>query len=737
MRFTTGLVRTPRTSPWVMDASCSASATRVHCLLVVVVSSCGLQTNPTPTLTSLSPSTATREGPAFTLTVSGSNFVSGSAVQWNGSARPTTFVSSTQLAAQIATTDIVVAESYSVNVVSPSPGGGASAPLAFNVPCVLAAQGPAATQTRARLGAYYFDGWSGPLTNFHFQGLPTGPYAVREPLSGWRDNNECAVEQQLAWATSFGIKFFVFDWYYNASSVDPGEDLNGAFEIARLLPDHHGMQYALLYVNSAPFIAGPADWTSTINQWIGYFQDPDYLRIDGQPALFVIDMYQMRQTFGSSPATAAALDQLRAAARTKGLPGVFVVGGFGVGSGTAGENGSFPNLSVARSDGYDAVTLYGYPFAPPPIDGMLPFSALADAGVWIWSQAALKSPVPFISVAMDGWDPRPWDERESSTNDLVWYSRTPQDVSTFVGDAITFAESNPRLRPEPPPVAPLVLVEAWNELGEGSFVTPTYGDGQTYGDALTAMLTVPPTRTRSVLTLAETGASAFNRVASGTLTDSAGSANAGVSITLVATPVDGPGSYSQYDLSGEAPAAAITAVVGFRVNLEGGGPGLSDFSLYQVSYIQDADGVERVSNGSFSLGSQAWGLGGQAQLVASDRGTGQMVAVETTVDQLAELTSAPFAVTAGGIFHGFFAARVAPSSTGSGYFMLIFQDGTGEFLREEIPLKAGTVPLGSATTDGTGSYALAIGSLGDAGVVLEATYAGDAQHWPGYARVGP
>ena len=182
-------------------------------LLVVVLSSCGLQTNPPPTLTSLSPSTATREGPAFTLMVSGSNFVSGSFVQWNGSARPTTFVSSTQLA-----------------------------PLAFNVPCVLAAQGPAATQTRARLGAYYFDGWSGPLTNFHFQGLPNGPYAVREPLSGWRDNNECAVEQQLAWASSFGIKFFVFDWYYNASSVDPGEDLNGAFEIARLLPDHPGMQ---------------------------------------------------------------------------------------------------------------------------------------------------------------------------------------------------------------------------------------------------------------------------------------------------------------------------------------------------------------------------------------------------------------------------------------------------------------------------------------------------------------
>src|SRR5437667_1061946 len=53
--------------------------------------------NPVPSLASISPSTAAAGGAAFTLTVSGSNFVNGSVIQVNGSSRSTAFVSGTQL----------------------------------------------------------------------------------------------------------------------------------------------------------------------------------------------------------------------------------------------------------------------------------------------------------------------------------------------------------------------------------------------------------------------------------------------------------------------------------------------------------------------------------------------------------------------------------------------------------------------------------------------------------------
>src|SRR6267378_1950838 len=75
--------------------------------------------NPAPTFTSVSPASTTAGGAAFTLTANGSNFVAGSAVQWNGAARPTTFVSATQLTATGAAADIATAGSASVTVLNP------------------------------------------------------------------------------------------------------------------------------------------------------------------------------------------------------------------------------------------------------------------------------------------------------------------------------------------------------------------------------------------------------------------------------------------------------------------------------------------------------------------------------------------------------------------------------------------------------------------------------------------
>src|ERR1700676_1029946 len=69
-----------------------------------------------PAITALSPSSVIAGGPAFTLTVTGTGFFPPSTVQWNPAgtasgtnARPTTFVSSTQVQAAISAADITVA----------------------------------------------------------------------------------------------------------------------------------------------------------------------------------------------------------------------------------------------------------------------------------------------------------------------------------------------------------------------------------------------------------------------------------------------------------------------------------------------------------------------------------------------------------------------------------------------------------------------------------------------------
>jgi uncharacterized protein (TIGR03437 family) len=85
-----------------------------------------------PTISNVAPSTASAGGPAFTLTITGSNFVASSNVLWNGAGLPTTFVSSTQLTAQVAASRIATPGSASVSVSNPT-GANNAAPFTFTI----------------------------------------------------------------------------------------------------------------------------------------------------------------------------------------------------------------------------------------------------------------------------------------------------------------------------------------------------------------------------------------------------------------------------------------------------------------------------------------------------------------------------------------------------------------------------------------------------------------------------
>lgn len=89
--------------------------------------------NPVPSLTSIQPNTVIAGDPGFSLSVTGTSFVPGATVRWNGSNRATTFNSSTSLTAQISAGDVASAGIESVTVFSPIPGGGLSGSLPFDV----------------------------------------------------------------------------------------------------------------------------------------------------------------------------------------------------------------------------------------------------------------------------------------------------------------------------------------------------------------------------------------------------------------------------------------------------------------------------------------------------------------------------------------------------------------------------------------------------------------------------
>lgn len=84
-------------------------------------------------ITSLSPSRVIAGGSGITLAVNGSGFVLLSVIRWNGADRTTTFVSSTKLEASISSSDIATVGTAQVTVFNPSPGGGTSTVLNYNI----------------------------------------------------------------------------------------------------------------------------------------------------------------------------------------------------------------------------------------------------------------------------------------------------------------------------------------------------------------------------------------------------------------------------------------------------------------------------------------------------------------------------------------------------------------------------------------------------------------------------
>jgi Concanavalin A-like lectin/glucanases superfamily len=113
--------------------------------LVYVIGQKPSGANPVPVLNGLNPGGATVGGGAFTLTVFGIRFVTQSnnpnpasppVVNWNGSARPTTFVSETQVTAQLTAADIATAGQFQVTVANPNSNGTSNA-LLFTVAAAI------------------------------------------------------------------------------------------------------------------------------------------------------------------------------------------------------------------------------------------------------------------------------------------------------------------------------------------------------------------------------------------------------------------------------------------------------------------------------------------------------------------------------------------------------------------------------------------------------------------------
>jgi hypothetical protein len=78
----------------------------------------------TPAIAALSPASMNAGGPAFVLTVNGSNFSGNAAINWSGTAQTTTWMGAGQVVAKIPSAAIATAGTVTVTVTNPGTAGG-------------------------------------------------------------------------------------------------------------------------------------------------------------------------------------------------------------------------------------------------------------------------------------------------------------------------------------------------------------------------------------------------------------------------------------------------------------------------------------------------------------------------------------------------------------------------------------------------------------------------------------
>lgn len=331
------------------------------------------------------------------------------------------------------------------------------------------AQAPAAP-AKVRAGAYYFDGWTGKSK--HLTPRLRDEFFDREPIWGWRDDSLAVVEQQIDCAADHGLAFFAFDWYY-PEGTNKESALNTGLKLYLQAKNTKRLEFCLMVANHGGFRIGPGDWDAVTDIWVRLFKEPTHLKVGGRPLLIFFAARELLHAFGNSAAVKSAFDKLDAKARTAGLEGVCVAA-----CATPGPENNWDDLADLKAQGYSCLTGYnyhGYPMKGP--DKIQPFARMIEGHQDLWDRFAAKSPLPYMPVVTVGWDKRPWEDPSKPDTLAAYYpDRTPVQVADFVTRAIKWMDQHPDQTPK----ERILLLYAWNENGEGGYLTPTKGTGDAY-----------------------------------------------------------------------------------------------------------------------------------------------------------------------------------------------------------------------------------------------------------------
>ena len=323
-----------------------------------------------------------------------------------------------------------------------------------------------------------------------------GHYQPRQPLWGQLpDDDPQVVERWIQTALKYGVNTFIYDWYwYNDPDGYSGPYLESALNDGFLkAPSHDKMHFYIMWANhdvkynywnyhkwgdNEERLYNPdVDWDQfkkvvdrVINQ---YFKLPEYVKIDGCPVLGIFSIENFVRGLGSLDEAAKAMEYFRSEVRKAGFPDLHLQQIQGGGSRMSEERIEYMRKNI-KALGIDSEALYN-------MGGFNPDYLVHGAeAVEIREQMDEVFDIPVFPCVSIGWDDTPRFPAKGPDH-VTRFHNTPQSFATFLAKAKEYVEAHPD-QPR------FMMINAWNEWVEGSYLLPDRLNGFGYLEAVRDVL---------------------------------------------------------------------------------------------------------------------------------------------------------------------------------------------------------------------------------------------------------
>jgi hypothetical protein len=293
----------------------------------------------------------------------------------------------------------------------------------------------------------------------------------RTPALGFyaQENPEVS-DWETKWAVEHGIDFFIYCWYRTRQGGPVTTMFSSAIHDALFKSRFADqMKFTIMWENQVRGKAGVADekdlMTNLLPFWIEqYFKHPSYLKVDNRPVLFIYRPEFLVQDLGGVDQVNKALAQMRQACRAAGFAGLYILGEY---------RGLDPNhLKLMKQLGLDYTFAYCWhipdnPAAPKAISAQMDYIRRTQ-------ELGILPQVVTVSQAWSGW----------ADEGTIW-KIPPRDFETLLRQAGKFIGTLPASELG----SRMLLLDNWNEWGEGHYIAPYREFGFGYLDAVRTVFT--------------------------------------------------------------------------------------------------------------------------------------------------------------------------------------------------------------------------------------------------------